>query len=622
MSVEARIATSHPSAMWREARYWRSAWKVVVAFLAGGIVVVLVTVLAYTQADWKAYAALGFHVLTLAGLIVAMRALAQIEVDEAIATIVEARATQAVREIKGGNRARYGLEQIEEDFLPHNPGHQGGTLGIFRYVLQEARDRKFHPSRALAQPLRERYGGDLHVMHSFQRLALQLGILFTFAGLIVALEPFKKGFSTPSPSAVSESSASDAAAGSDMDSGKASEAGGSAELTTGSVEASGKATAAAEGSTDADGSKSKEQDPILGMFDGLYTAFSTSVAGLEVAAIVGVMLLLLRRRQAIFFEHLDRATSSLISLSRNAINPDFFNAELEQVRGSMEQLNERVWDQSRALEQHTSEVRSGIERLADLKLRFNEFLSGIQGEQSRVLDEMRSVYDIISPKGVAQDMQNGLMAAVGEVTQRVDQDLSNALQRLDGLEPSLARLESLAAKSSEESERRVQDLVAERVGLQTLRGELTESLGEICKLHEETLSRAGTPLDQYRSAVIDGLDRSLSRTTQAVTDRLDRIGRRMDALHQQGEIGTESLRRAVGHRSRGRMAASLQNTARWLVRIGNIEVLPWRRRARGAVPSDPPEEPVTSEDTAEIDVFSKTAEFPEDYEILPGGGEA
>ena len=387
----------------------------------------------------------------------------------------------------------------------------------------------------------------MHVMHSFQRLALQLGILLTFAGLIWALGIFKNAPET--------------------------------------------------------------QERINGMFDGLYMAFGTSVAGLEVAAIIGVMLLFLRRRQEDFFQRLDSATSILTSLSRNAINPDYFNAELEQVRSSMEDLSARVWDQSREIERHTDEVRSGIERLADLKLRFNEFLSGVQGEQTRVLDEMRSVYDIISPKGVAQDMRQGLLAAVGEVTQRVDQDLSGALRQLEGLEPALARLETLAEKSGEESERRVRDLAAERTGLRNLRGELRESLGEIRQLHEQTLSRAGTPLDQYRSTVIDALDRSLSRTTLTVTDHLDKIHRRMVLIQRQAGLGTASPRRR-------RVANRLQRAARWLVRLARTEVLPWRRRATGTVSAE------KTKDSTAIGARSAITEIPVGFEAVPEEVEA
>ena len=70
---------------------------------------------------------------------------------------------------------------------------------------------------------------------------------------------------------------------------------------------------------------------MSGLFSSLHISFSTSIAGLEVSAIMGFLLLLMRHKQDSYFRDLDTSATTMLALVRNSINKNDFTAEFEQI---------------------------------------------------------------------------------------------------------------------------------------------------------------------------------------------------------------------------------------------------------------------------------------------------
>ena len=219
------------------------------------------------------------QLLAVWSAVITLKAIAKVEVESAIVGEVEARGSYYLRAIKSGLGERRTLEALEADVLPHNTGVPAPSMiRLFQNIFKEAKDRKFESSYNVIQPYREEVLEDIFRLQNIQKIALWLGILGTFIGLLRAIQV-------------------------------------------------------------GDLSQIKENDNLVGivtsMFDNLFISFSASLAGLEVAVIIGAFLLLLRRRHVAYFQNMETSVATMLSLARNATNKDDYFVEFSQLRASM-----------------------------------------------------------------------------------------------------------------------------------------------------------------------------------------------------------------------------------------------------------------------------------------------
>src|SRR5207247_2069293 len=146
---------------------------------------------------------------------------------------VEKTSEQYLSRIKAGQQSLIELDRLEEALLPLNKSNPPpAALRLFQHIFKEAKDRKFESSVNVMQPYREESLGDIFKLQNLQKIALWLGILGTFVGLLLAIQ--ESGLSNLQ-----------AKSGDDF------------------------------------------VNVINKMFDGLLVAFSASLAGLEAAVIIG-----------------------------------------------------------------------------------------------------------------------------------------------------------------------------------------------------------------------------------------------------------------------------------------------------------------------------------------------
>lgn len=486
MSYLQRASTAAPSTLLRDPEFWQASRSLPLTVGAGVALIAALYPLTYSRLDDPTIGlTVLIHLLVFWGASTALRGLARIEVDDAIARQVEQRVTAELARIKGGLKDRVRLDRVAIDFLPYNPSHDKGMLRLFQHILEEARDRKFHPNAVVIQPFREEGLGVLLRVQTIQRLALQLGILGTFAGLILALSQLS-----------------------------------------------------------ADGRALLEPRVLQQLFDALYVSFSTSVAGLQVAIILGLVVLIVRRRQEAFFKNMESASAALIALARNSINPDDFLVEFEQVRTAVTQTGERVREQSRETEAQTETIRGGLSRLAEVQNEFGTLLGRIRQDQALVLEEMKTVYEVISPRQVAAELRESLSATNRELLQDFREDLTRSLSEIGKLNSSLLLVNSVGTTMKEQTEKQSQGLEESRAAFQRSISDLSQVLERATRLQADLLDRITTPAPAVASPGTVGAPAQKIPDGQ-IERHLERVARQLDGLCAQLDRNHSAIRDLV-----------------------------------------------------------------------------
>jgi methyl-accepting chemotaxis protein len=180
---------------------------------------------------------------------------------------------------------------------------------------------------------------------------------------------------------------------------------------------------------------------IAQLSSALKISFGTSVAGLEVSVILWLFIMLIRRKQEAYFKSMENATVTMISLARNAINTDEFIAEISQIKRYMEDLGNRIYDQSQKIQKHSIVIQEGMEQLAGAKSHFDEFMKDISDSQITFVEEIKTVYDIFSPQRISGELKDKLDKAVGSISEVYKENLGQASGKLVELNSSLFLLD-------------------------------------------------------------------------------------------------------------------------------------------------------------------------------------
>lgn len=369
-----------PPRLLADLRYWWSQKVFVVIIIACALAFYVLFPLTVPRSDNPlALLSLFIHVFSIWGLGATALILAELTIEYAIAQDVDRKASEHLSQIKSRQKDRMPLEALD-DLLPRNP--ERSMIRLFQQILTEAADRKFESSATIMQPYRENAIGDLLRLQTIQRIALQTGILGTFIGLILALGNLS--FSLD----ISKFAA--------------------------------------------------EVDKLVA---ALHISFSTSIAGLEASVILGFLIFLVRHKQEKYFERMESATVTMISLARNALNKDEFLNEFRQVQTSVEQLSDRIYDQNQKISIQTNEIHNGMQKLSKTKSEFDGFLTQVTTTQGDFIEEMKGVYGLLSPEALSQKLQESLELAIGRIAETFDANLTKASSRLTALNEALASIQ-------------------------------------------------------------------------------------------------------------------------------------------------------------------------------------
>lgn len=356
-----KIAEASSGAFLLYPRFWLGNWK----FLALGLISVagVYYLSPFThQSEQGKWVLLTWavHFLAVWGYVRTAFALSKTQIDTAIVYYVERRGEDYLERIHANGSGVQQLDKVKIEILPHNRSVPlPSSLRLFQNIFAEARNRRFESSVTLAEPCREEALEDIFRLHTLQKIALWLGILGTFVGLLIAIQG-------------SELRSFQAKAGQDF------------------IHVIGK------------------------MFDGLLVSFSASVAGLEAAVILGFCLLILRKKQEQYFQGLEQAVVTALSAARNAINKDVFLSDLrdatdelrrvrQQFTGELKNVRVGLSSLQEQLLQQTQLIDSGLKELIKTGVSFEAFRRDVGRKQEKVIDEIAKSVDPVSLRTTLQE---------------------------------------------------------------------------------------------------------------------------------------------------------------------------------------------------------------------------
>ncbi|HET8798170.1 MAG TPA: hypothetical protein VFO89_10810 [Thermoanaerobaculia bacterium] len=451
-----RLAGTSPPSLLLRPDFWLRQRSLVAATAIFIITLFILAPHTYASAGGWEWLSVIVQLLALWGTLLTARALAVLEVDVAIIAEVERRGTAYLREVKAGQRSRIDLEYLEAAMLPSNPSDPPpAMIRLFQHICKEARDRRFESSVHVMQPYREEPLDDLFKLQNLQKIALWLGILGTFIGLLLAI-----------------------------------------------------------GAADVDGGDFAAV--VKKMFDGLVISFSASLAGLQAAVYLGVLLLILRRAQERYFKQMESAVVTMLSLARNSINKDEFLAEFGQIRETVDALTDTVHAHAKEIQAQTDEIRTGMNRLGEAKSQFDGFLRQIGEAQNAFIADIRSVYDTISLWNLSQTLQETLASSTRLVGSQLEISSQQIINRLGDFNTSVATL----AKALETQARTHADTASKlSAQIATANNESITASRQIVARLQDLQSRDNSSISVIRRDLQD-----LSQRLNALTTTIERVG--------------------------------------------------------------------------------------------------
>jgi len=380
------VAGSSPDGLWRSRLFWRGQPAV---FLTLGVCFCFLLFLFRYSFDlgtfWGVLLALLIWGIGLYGSLSCIKALAKVQVETAIIDEIEARGGEYLARLKAGQAVMVDLDRLEENILPHNPSQTPlAMIRLFQHICKEAKGFHFESSINAMLPAREEALDEVFRLQNLQKLALWAGILGTFIGLLGAI-----------------------------------------------------------GAAKFQNIQSNEGFIIIiqEMFGNLFSAFRASLGGLEMAMLLSVLLLLLRKKHEIYFLKMEQTVDTILTLARNAINKSDFLMGMEETRNAMRGLSEKVDNQTRELafvfggvqqriDSQTSSIALGIAELAQAGLRLDDFLRQVHKLQNEFVDYTRTVYQDISMKTVGEKLEQGITRAGHHISDAIGPEMSAVSARL------------------------------------------------------------------------------------------------------------------------------------------------------------------------------------------------
>lgn len=438
-----KIAGYAPRVLWFRLSFLRAQKGFILVIGMGIGVIYYLAPFTYDSADQWIYLTVAIQLLAIWGALITAGSLARITVEMAIVEEVEERGAKHLSEIRSGQKNRLNPDQMTDTLLPNNPSQPSpAMIRLFQQICKEAKDRQFEAGINLIQPYREESLGPLFKLQNLQKIALWLGILGTFIGLLLAIKARNVG-----PMQKSEDFLA----------------------------------------------------VIDQMFQSISLSFSASLAGLEVAVILGLFLLLLRKQQEVYFQQMETAVVTMLLLARNSLVDDDYLNDFKQVTTSVQQLSARVYDQTAAARDQTKQIEQGLKKLVETKGEFNSFLKQLSQAQGEFINDVKRLYDVVSLKDLEGTLQQSILdagkkisAALAPTAQLAQQletfnksaqalirDMPGHLNKASENTKSLENLiKAQAAENSRSLENLVKAMASENAKLVNALGQkLQESLG-------------------------------------------------------------------------------------------------------------------------------------------------
>lgn len=372
--------------------------------------------------------------------------------------------------------SRISLDEVKARCRLTGKRHRRQTISekMFEHIHAEALDNRFESSILVVQPFLEKWEMHLFNIQHAQRYALNMGILGTFIGLIIGLTDLQEQLANLPARA---------------DSGS---------LFTHHL-------------TD-----------ILGtLFSGLNLAFGTSVAGLQVAIILGFFLIYLRGKLTQHYEAMEKLAVDLLSVVRSAINDASLLAALEEIPASLSAvrhelnnhgkvISQEVRDTARLISSQNQHINHALKQQQKAGVRFSKFLRDF----SATLRNLENNTDNFH-RSLALQFQKGLNT------------LGTTLAERENL--AYKELDSLVAAAKESLETNKQNLSDTLAGIKkTLTGENKLLFDPISAVLREIATEFQLEHQQHKASI----DQIISETKTLIAHGIEQLKKHTDDLYQ------------------------------------------------------------------------------------------
>ena len=409
---------------------------------------------------------------------------ARVAVDRAIAGHV---ARECRRRLSTGEASTLTVEQLSS-ILPTNEDGSLASLRLFEAILTDAADHQFGTRELILEHYRKDSIDRTQPVDELQRVALHLGILGTFLGLVFAV-----------PHLVD-------IGGENLDLGS-----------------------------------------FAPFFSGLESCFTTSVGGLITSLFLGGAGGVLEKRITRYFAELDEAVALTLALARRARNPEIDPQTLDTLNSSIRSLAERVFAQSKRIQIQTSAIEQGLQGLQGAREEFADMLSGVSSLKASVLEQVKAVHQSLNLKPAFQQLEDGMLesaklfadevAETTRSTEGVAKDIAEAVGDAIELsretsESTQRALEALEARVSTLAEEREQYLEQLHRGLQNGARDRDEFADELRALLAEFSNDRKTTSRQLREFLEDlrSTDRIVASLEEGNADMIQALQRGVDHL--------------------------------------------------------------------------------------------
>jgi hypothetical protein len=475
------VAESSPNELLFRGRFWISQGRFLIICIASLIAFLLLAPYTYNDVKGFVFLTILIHSLALWSAFLTIKSIAKLEVERAILSVIEKKASELLRALKGRQVLALELDSLEERILPdNNSTPPPAMIRLFQHICKEARDRKFESSVSVVQSYREEPLEDVFKLQNLQKIALWLGILGTFIGLMLAIR---------------------------------------------------------EGNLSNLKAMDNFAEIVRNMFDDLFVSFSASLAGLEVAVVLGFFLLLLRKKQEAYFKLMESSVTTMLSLARNALNRDDFQAEFSQASTAMTQLNDTLSVQTSVLSNrldalqkqiiHQNEqINTGLEKLMTTSQQFDGFLNSVSDAQKQFIDDVRIVYDAVSLKNLGTTLQETIVQAGNHIS--------------DVIKPNVFLVSTQLAEFN--------NAVASLNGTLVSQSQVAEHIGKIENQIKEQGASSVSAMRDIRSQLASGIKSAGTPTTPQVSKTdMQELSRGISILNRKlNDLGSSIQSRKLG----------------------------------------------------------------------------
>lgn len=356
--------------------FWRSHTGFVGCLIIGCCIILLLKDLSYpfkdieytsTQQFIFNHASIIIHAFYLAASLVALNALADIFIENATARHIQLKAEDISSKINNLAGEQYRLEDIEAICLPDQPRRTARISLLFSEMIKDANNRDFESVNNLIEPLMEKQDIPIFRLTMLQKYAITIGILGTFIGIFLAISSLGgdlKNMVTAKNSA--ETLMNDAAALSS------------------------------------------------GLFSKLSIAFSTSISGLQVSLLIGLLVFYVSKKLDKTYLTMEKCLSTCNTLLRNSklVRDDKFvdsvhkltgvirdfeekaDSHAQLVSARIEGVNEIIERQNIATEKRiialTEKIEAGLNRLKVVGDNVNDFSTNLEHSHQQFFDNLNN----------------------------------------------------------------------------------------------------------------------------------------------------------------------------------------------------------------------------------------